>query len=102
MQIYVNERKADQVYLTAPTLVTVNYMVKGHHVRLEGYDYGLFMGWSSAGKDLRHRAFINGNLLPPFSALIYRNRRPPWLPKGITIKAWNGALIASAKPHRLF
>lgn len=101
MQVFVNERKADQVYYTAPTLVTVDYLIKGHPVRLEGFDYGLPMGWASAGKDVRPRAYIDGTLLPPFSGMIYSNRRPVWLPKGITIQAWNQALIDHAKPHRL-
>jgi len=95
MQFYVNERKADQVYFTAPTLVAVDYMIKNHRVRVEGFDYGLFMGWALAGKDVRARAFIDGKLLPPFSARIYSKRRPVWLPRRITIREWNMALVAS-------
>ena len=101
MQIDVNQNKADNVYYNAPTLVTVDYQIKGHPVRLEGFDYGAPMGWASAGKDVRPRTYINGNLLPPFSGVIYTNRRPVWLPKGITIQAWNQALIDHAKPHNL-
>lgn len=101
MQLYVDIKKADQVYYTAPTLVTVDYLIKGHPVRLEGFDYGLPMGWASAGQDVRPRVHLDGNVLPPFDAVVYTNRRPKWLPKGITIAEWNEALIGHAKPHRL-
>jgi hypothetical protein len=93
MQFFVNINKANQVYHTAPTIETVRYQVGKYAVRLESFDYGLPMGWASAGNDIRARTFIDDALLPPFEALIWERRRPGWLPKDITLNAWTAPLL---------
>ena len=93
MQFFVNIANANQVYCTAPTIDTVWYQIGKYAVRLESFDYGLPMGWASAGKDVRVRVFLENTLLPPFEALIWERRRPGWLPKDLTLSAWNAPLL---------
>jgi hypothetical protein len=93
MQFFVNENKANQVFHTAPTIETVWYQIGKYAVRLESFDYGLPMGWASAGKDVRVRVFLENTLLPPFHGLIWSRRRPDWLPKELTVDGWNAPLL---------
>ena len=90
--IYVNRLKAETVFNTAPALGKAYCQIGSHAIRLEGYDYGFYMGWFPAGQDIRARVFIDHQPLPPFTGHIFQNRRPAWLPKGITIKLWNVTL----------
>ena len=99
MQFMVNRNKALQVFNTAPSLEVVTYQLRGHAVKLESFDYGLPMGWAKAGQDIRFRVYLDGNPLPPFHGLIWDKFRPAWLPKGITVAAWNDALSHQFKQH---
>lgn len=95
MQFLINKTKADAVIQTAPTIATASTDLNGHAVRIETFDYGLPMGWAAANQDVRVRVFLNGALLPSWYALqgkILAKARPKWLPKGITIAAWNNTL----------
>ena len=101
MQFFVNLNKANQVINTAPTLQVVTYELDGHFIRLETFDYGLPMGWSRAGQDVRARVFLDNIQLPNLSGLVWDRFRPNWLPKRITVKRWNDALSQQFKQLNL-
>ena len=96
---------ARHVMDTAPTIKTIEGSIKGHDVRLEFFDYGKGMGWDCANwtnpsNCIRFRIFLDqkridedlwdGEIMDSYRKWgDLRIRRPSWLPKGITIKAWN-------------
>ena len=91
---------ARHVMDTAPTIKTIEGSIEGHDVRLEFFDYGKGMGWDN---DFRFRIFLDqkridqdlwdGEIIDSYRQWgDLRIRRPSWLPKGVTIKAWNEAI----------
>ena len=89
MQVLINMTKAREVFSTAPTINKISFVFKHNTVRVELFDYGTPMGW---GYDVRTRVFLNGAALPFGAEHIFQNKRPVWLPVGITISDWNAAL----------
>jgi len=102
---------ARHVMDTAPTIKTIEGSIEGHDVRLEFFDYGAGMGWYCADPTnpnynlwrhhcIRFRIFLDqkridqdlwdGEIMDSYRQWgDLRIRRPSWLPKGMTIKAWN-------------
>ena len=92
MQVLINMKKAGEVISTAPAINATNCVFKHKSapaVRVELFDYGTPMGW---GYDVRTRVFLNGTALPFGAEKIHQNKRPVWLPVGITINDWNVAV----------
>ena len=99
---------ARHVMDTAPTIKTIEGSIEGHDVRLEFFDYGKGMGWDCANwtnpsNCIRFRIFLDqkrvdqdlwdGEIVGSYRQWgDGRIRRPSWLPKGVTIKAWNEAI----------
>ena len=98
MQLFVDQQLAKHTFTNAPTIKTIKFTVADVPVRIETFDYGTPMGWGNdtnvvrKGGDLRHRVFVDGNLVPMFSERIVGRKRPAWLPKKITIYKWNQIL----------
>lgn len=88
MQFYSNIGLGKQVYSTAPAINSFSGSIKGHSITVETFDFGTPMGW---GEDIRRRAFIDGNIVPLGDVemvFVWTRKRPDWLPKNITIKAF--------------
>lgn len=88
MQFYTNIGIGNQVYSTAPAINSFSGSIKGHSITVETFDFGTPMGW---GEEIRRRAFINGILVPMAEVeltFIWTRKRPEWLPKNVTIKAF--------------
>ena len=108
MQIYVNQQLAQHTFIHAPTIKTTTFTVADVPVRIETFDYGTPMGWGDhanvvrKGGDIRRRVFVDGNLIPRFSEQIRERKRPAWLPKKISITAWNQLMQPSKKNEEAF
>lgn len=89
MQIKINRDYAYHVMATAPTTKTVEGSIEGHHIGVCFFDYGVAMGWGDFGDDVRSRVYLDGARVDHLGISTISNRRPSWLPKGVTIKAWN-------------
>ena len=93
MQIFVDRDLAQETFANAPTLKRITFNMTDVPIRIETFDYGTPMGWGDYGDgDIRRRVFVDGNLVPMFSEIIVKRKRPTWLPKKITIDKWNQTL----------
>ena len=103
MQIFVNQKLARHTFTNAPTIKTTTFSVADVPVQIETFDYGTPMGWGDhanvvrTGGDIRRRVFVDGNLIPMFREQIRERKRPAWLPKKISITAWNQHLISEGR-----
>ena len=97
---------ASHVFDTAPTIKTVKGSIKGHDLCLEFFDYGTPMGWGNhtnviaSGGDIRMRIYFDGQRIERglYEGQVIDHRRPSWLPKALTIKAWNDFIKTLTQP----